>query len=601
MYGWVGQILRINLSDGTVKKEALDPVEAKNYMGARGLGTRLWLKECDPKLEPLSEDNNLIFMTGALTGTMATNAGRYNVVCKAPLTGAMAASNAGGYWGPELKYAGYDGIIFEGKAEKPVYLLINDDQVELRCAEHLWGKDVNETTDTLREEVDIDAKVACIGPGGEKLVKYACVMNDYTRAAGRSGVGAVMGFKNLKAIVVKGTGAVRVADPDAFFDALVKAREKVKNHPVTGQGLGMFGTQILINILDEAGGFPVNNFRDSGTFSGAEATSGETLAKTYLVRNKGCMGCSIGCGRIVNVPEGPYRSFGEGPEYEAGWSFGADCGIDDLAAIIKANNYCNELGVDPITLGSTIACAIELYEIGALTEKETGRPLAFGDAEAMVELTRMTALREGFGNELAEGSYRLASKYGHPELSMTCKKQEMAAYDPRALQGMGLNYATNNRGGCHVRGYMTAPEILGIPEKLDNLITDGKAQWTKIFQDLTAAVDSSGICLFLTFAIGAPEVAEQMTAATGFDYTVEEVMKVGERIWNMERLFNITNGFTKEDDTMPPRLLKEPVKVGPCKGAVNKLDVMLPEYYQLRGWDENGVPTTGKLEELGLQ
>ena len=492
-----------------LSKEALDPVEAKNYMGARGLGTRLWLKECDPKLEPLSEDNNLIFMTGALTGTMATNAGRYNVVCKAPLTGAMAASKAGGYWGPELKYAGYDGIIFEGKAEKPVYLLINDDQVELRCAEHLWGKDVNETTDTLREEVDIDAKVACIGPAGEKLVKYSCVMNVYTSAAGRSGVGAVMGFKNLKAIVVKGTGAVRVADPDAFFDALVKAREKVKNHPVTGQGLGMFGTQILINILDEAGGFPVNNFRDSGTFSGAEATSGETLAKTYLVRNKGCMGCSIGCGRIVNVPEGPYRSFGEGPEYEAGWSFGADCGIDDLAAIIKANNYCNELGVDPITLGSTIACAIELYEIGALTEKETGRPLAFGDAEAMVELTRMTALREGFGNELAEGSYRLASKYGHPELSMTCKKQEMAAYDPRALQGMGLNYATNNRGGCHVRGYMTAPEILGIPEKLDNLITDGKAQWTKIFQDLTAAVDSSGICLFLTFAIGAPEVAEQ--------------------------------------------------------------------------------------------
>lgn len=601
MYGWVGQILRVNLSEGTIKKETLDTVEAKNYIGARGLGTRLWLKECDPKVEPLSDANKLIFMTGPLTGTMATNAGRYNVVCKAPLTGAMAASNSGGYWGPELKYAGYDGIIFEGKADKPVYLLINDDQVELRCAEHLWGKDVNETTDTLREEVDIDAKIACIGPGGENLVKYACVMNDYTRAAGRSGVGAVMGFKNLKAIAVKGTGAVRVADPDAFFDALVRARETVKNHPVTGQGLGMYGTQILINILDEAGGFPVNNFRDSGTFPNADATSGETLAKTYLVRNKGCMGCSIGCGRIVNVPDGPFKTFGEGPEYEAGWSFGADCGIDDLAAIIKANNYCNELGVDPITLGSTIACAFELYEIGALTEKETGRPLAFGDAETMVELTRMAALREGFGNELAEGSYRLASKYGHPELSMTCKKQEMAAYDPRALQGMGLNYATNNRGGCHVRGYMTAPEILGIPEKLDNLITDGKAQWTKIFQDLTAAVDSSGICLFLTFAIGAPEISEQMTAATGVDYTVEEVMKAGERIWNMERLFNIANGFTNEDDSLPPRLLNEPVKVGPCKGAVNKLDVMLPEYYEVRGWDENGVPTTDKLEELGLQ
>lgn len=601
MYGWVGQILRVNLTSGTIKKEALDPVEAKNYIGARGLGTRLWIKECDPEIDPLSEANNLIFMTGPLTGTLATNAGRYNVICKAPLTGAMAASNSGGYWGPELKYAGYDGIIIEGKAEKPVYLWINDDQVEIRNAEHLWGKDVNETTDTLRNETDFDAKVACIGPAGENLVKFACIVNDYTRAAGRSGVGAVMGSKNLKAVVVKGTGAVRVADPDAFMEALAKAREMVKNHPVTGQGLPAYGTGILVNILDQSGGYPVNNFRDSGQFQFAEETSGETLAKTYLVRNKGCMGCGVGCGRITRVPEGPFKGFGEGPEYEAQWSLGADCGVGDLAAILKANNYCNELGMDPITLGSTIACAFELYEIGAITEKETGMPLGFGNAAAMVELSRKAAYREGFGNDIAEGSYRLASKYGHPELSMTCKKQEMAAYDPRVLQGMGLNYATNNRGGCHVRGYMTAPEILGIPEKLDNLATEGKAQWTKIFQDLTAAVDSSGICLFLTFAIGAPELSEQLTAATGIDYTVDEIMKIGERIWNMERLFLLANGFTKADDTLPPRILKEPVKVGPCKGAVNKLDAMLPEYYKLRGWDAEGRPTREKLRELGLE
>ena len=601
MYGWVGQILRVNLSDGTVKKEALDPVEIKNYIGARGLGTRLWTKECDPKMDPLSEANNLIFMTGPLTGTMATNAGRYNVICKAPLTGAMAASNSGGYWGPELKYAGYDGIILEGQSEKPVYLWINDGEVELRCAEHLWGKDVNETTDTLREETNIDARVACIGPAGENLVKFACVLNDYTRAAGRSGVGAVMGSKNLKAVVVRGTGGVKVADPDAFMNAFIRARKMVADHPVTGQGLPAYGTQILINILDQSGGLPVHNFRDSGTFPNADATSGETLAKTYLVRNKGCMGCNIGCGRIVNVPDGPYKSFGEGPEYEAGWSFGADCGIDDLAAIIKANNYCNELGMDPITLGSTIACAFELYEIGAITEKDADCPMRFGDAATMVELARKTAFREGIGDDLAEGSYRMASKYGHPELSMTCKKQEMAAYDPRALQGMGLSYATNNRGGCHVRGYMTSPEILGLPEKLDNLATEGKAGWTKTFQDLTAAVDSAGICLFLTFAIGAPEISEQMIAATGIDYTVEELMKAGERIWNMERLFNIANGFTKEDDTLPPRMLKDPVKIGPAKGHVNKLDVMLPEYYELRGWDAEGRPTPDKLKELGLQ
>lgn len=600
MYGWVGQILRINLTNGTIKKEALDQAEARKYLGARGLGTRLWIKEVDPKVEPLSAENNLIFMTGPLTGTLATNGGRYNVVCKAPLTGAMAASNSGGYWGPELKYAGYDGIIFEGKAEKPVYVWINDDQVEIRCAEHLWGKDVIETTDTLRAETDFDAKVACIGPAGENLVKFACIMNDYTRAAGRSGVGAVMGFKNLKAVVVKGSGAVRVADPDGFLEALTKARQMVRSHPVTGTGLGLYGTEILINILDQTGALPVNNFRDSGTFPNADATSGETLAKTYLVRNKGCMGCAIGCGRIVNVPDGPFKGFGEGPEYEAGWSYGADCGVDNLAAIIKANNYCNELGLDPITMGSTIACAMELFEIGAITEKETGRALRFGDAEAIVELTRQTAYREGFGDELAEGSYRLATKYGHPELSMSVKKQELPAYDPRGVQGIGLNYATSNRGGCHVRGYMTSPEVLGIPEKLDNLATEGKAGWTKIFQDLTAAVDSSGICLFLTFAIGAPEVAAQLSTATGVEYTVDDVLKIGERIWNMERLFNLANGFTKDDDTLPPRLLKEPIKVGPLKGAVNKLSEMLPEYYKVRGWDEDGRPTPEKLEELGL-
>ncbi|MGD0154080.1 MAG: aldehyde ferredoxin oxidoreductase family protein [Thermacetogeniaceae bacterium] len=600
MYGWVGKVLRVNLTTGEIKKETLDPVEAKKYIGARGLGTRLWLKDCDHLVEPLSEGNNILFVTGPLTGTLATNAGRYNVVTKAPLTGAMAASNSGGYWGPELKYAGYDAVIFEGKSEKPVYLWINDDKVEIRSAEHLWGKDVNETTDTLRNETDYDAKVACIGPAGENQVLFACIMNDYTRAAGRSGVGAVMGFKNLKAVVVKGSGGIKVADNEAFLDALVRAREIVKNNPVTGQGLPLYGTEILVNILDQSGGYPVDNFRDSGSTPYAEPTSGEALTAKYLVRNKGCMACSIGCGRITNVPDGPFAGFGEGPEYEAGWSFGADCGIDNLAAIIKANNYCNELGMDPITLGSTIACAYELYEIGAITGVETGGPLNWGDAAAMVELTRKTAYREGFGNEIAEGSYRLGLKYGHPELSMTCKKQEMAAYDPRALQGMGLNYATNNRGGCHVRGYMTAPEILGIPQKLDNLATEGKAGWTKIFQDLTAAVDSCGICLFLTFAIGGPEIAEQLSKATGIEYSVEDILAAGERIWNMERLFNLENGFTAKDDTLPPRLLNDPVKVGPCKGAVNHLDKMLPEYYELRGWDVAGRPTEAKRTELGL-
>jgi len=346
MYGWVGTILWVDLASGVIRRKPLDPAMAKKFIGARGLGTALWMQDVNPTIDPLSEENNLIFVTGPITGTMGSSAGRYDVVCKGPLTGTIAASNSGGYWGPELKYAGYDAIVFAGKAEKPVYLWINDDKVELRSAKHLWGKTVSETTDLVCAETSEDAKVACIGPAGENLVKFACVINDYTRAAGRTGVVAVMGSKNLKAIAVRGTMGVKVADPKAFLEAAVRVRKMLKEQPVTGEGLAMYGTNVLVNIMDQAGGLPVRNFRDSGTMPGADNIGGESLTKKYLVRNKGCMGCSIGCGRISKVASGKYKTFGEGPEYETAWAYGADCGIDDLEPIIKANNLCNELGLD---------------------------------------------------------------------------------------------------------------------------------------------------------------------------------------------------------------------------------------------------------------
>lgn len=600
MYAWKGQVLRVNLTTGVISKEPLNIQDAQDYIGARGLGTKMFMDEVAPDVEPLSDANHLIFMTGPLTGTLATSGGRYNVVTKAPLTGTIAASNSGGYFGPELKYAGYDAIIFEGKSAKPVYLWIKDDVVELRGAEHLWGKDVPATTDTLRAETQDDAKIACIGPAGENLVKIACIMNDYNRAAGRSGVGAVMGYKNLKAIAVKGSQGVKVAQPEAFMNTVLDARKKLREHPVTGQGLTLYGTSILVNILDQTGALPVNNFRESGTFPGADKVSGESIAAKHLVRPKGCFGCTIACGRITKVAGGKYKGFGEGPEYEASWGYGPDCGVDDLAAGIKANHLCNELGLDAISMPTTIACAMELYEEGYLTQEQAGCDLKFGNAEAMVELTRKTAYREGLGDLLAEGSYRLAEKFGHPELSMSVKKQEMPAYDPRGVKGIGLNYATSNRGGCHVRGYTISPEVLGIPEKLDNLTTDGKPAWVKLFQDLTAAVDASGICLFCTFGIGAPELSSQLTTATGVDYSVDKILQAGERIWNLERLFNLKAGLTKDDDTLPPRLLKEPMKIGPNKGHINELGVMLEEYYNLRGWDKNGVPSKEKATELSL-
>lgn len=597
MYGWIGNMIRVNLSDKTIKLEKLDNDDLKNYIGARGLGTRLYTKEVDPKIDPLSSENKMIFVTGPLTGTLAGSGGRFNVVTKGPLNGTIAASNSGGNFGPELKFAGYDGIIFEGRAEKPVYLWINNDEIELRDAEDLWGKDAHDTTDLIKAATDDEAKVACIGPAGENLVKFACIMNEYNRAAGRSGVGAVMGSKNLKAVAVRGTRGIQIADKEGFMDAIVDTRAKLKAHPVTGAGLAAYGTNVLVNILNEHGGLPVKNFSEAAVYPNAEKISGEHQAEHNLIRNKGCFGCPIGCGR-VSKNKVKFKGIGEGPEYEATWGFGSNLDIDDFEAVCKANFLCNELGMDPITLAGTIACAVEMVEKGFIPREKAD--LNWGDTEMLVEMTRKTAYREGFGDELAEGSYRLAEKYGHPEYSMSAKKQELPAYDPRGQQGIGLEYATSNRGGCHVRGYMTSPEVLGIPEKVDPDAIEGKPGLLKIFQDLTALVDSAGICLFTTFAIGLPEISEELRKATGLNLSDEEFLLAGERIWNLEKIFNLQAGLSKKDDTLPPRLLNEPMKDGPHKGNVVRLDEMLTEYYQLRGWDKNGIPTQAKLNQLGM-
>jgi aldehyde:ferredoxin oxidoreductase len=600
MYGWIGTILRVNLTNRTVSKEPLDLALAKQYIGARGLGTKIMYDEVDPKVDPLSPANKLIFAPGPLTGTFAPSGGRYNVITKGPLTGTIAASNSGGAFGPELKFAGYDLVIIEGKASGPVYLYIRDDKVEIRDADKIWGKEVPDTTDLIRAETDEDAKVACIGPAGEKQVLFACVMNEMHRAAGRSGVGAVMGSKNLKAIAVVGGGAVTVADPQAFKASVLTARQKILSHPVGGQGLKAYGTDVLINIMNQTGGLPTHNFRE-GTFATADKVGGESLSANLLLRPKGCFSCVISCGRVTEVKNPKYQGAGEGPEYETAWALGPDCGIDDLEAITKANYLCNELGMDPITMGSTIACAMDLYESGIITLKDTGGiPLNFGNAEVMVEMVRKTGLREGFGEKLALGSYRLAESYGHPEYSMTVKKQEMPAYDPRAVQGIGVHYSTSNRGGCHVRGYTIAVEVLGNPVKMDNLTTEGKAQLSIAFQNLTAALDSTGACLFATFGMSADELAQMVSTLTGVPYPTEELLKAGERIWNLERLWNLKAGFTSKDDTLPERLLKDPLPSGGAKGQVNRLGQMLPEYYQLRGWDKNGVPTEKKLKDLAL-
>jgi aldehyde:ferredoxin oxidoreductase len=596
---WTGTLLRVNLTKGTISREPLNMQDANDYVGARGLGTKYYCNEVDPKIDPLSPENKLIFMTGALTGTFAPSAGRYEVVSKSPLTGTIGAANSGGHFGPELKYAGYDGIIVEGKSQTPVYLYINDEVVELRDASHLWGKNVHETTDMLESEVG-KFRIATIAPSGESGVLFAGIMNDKNRAAGRGGMGAVMGSKNLKAVVVRGTGSVKVTRNDGFLAESLRTRKILREHPVCGTGLAAYGTEILVNIINEVGGLPKNNGRDGAVFENAYEISGEKLAEGALVKNQGCFGCTIACGRVTKIEpdESEFYGFGEGPEYEAGWSFGADCGVDDIAAVLKANWICNEEGMDPITLGATIACAMELYEMGAIPETEIGFPLRFGDAAAMVKCVRMTADGEGFGKMLGQGSYRLAQHYGHPELSMSVKKQEMPAYDGRAIQGIALEYATSNRGGCHVRGYMISPEVLGLPIKTDPLVTEGKGALLKTFQDLTALCDSIGICLFTTFALGLPELAGLYREAVGSDESDEDILLKGERIWNLEKRFNMAAGVEK--DTLPPRLLREELPSGPAKGKVAELQVMLADYYEARGWTSEGEPTDAKFEELSL-
>ena len=610
--GWTGTVLRINLTERTITKEPLNEQWAKEYVGGRGLGARYLTEEVDPTVDALDPDNKLLFVTGPLTGTSASCGSRYMVVTKGPLTNAITTSNSGGYWGPELKFAGYDMLILEGRASSPCYLWIYDDVVELRDAGELWGKTVWETEETLRAELGVpDTIIASIGPAGENLVRFACIMNDLHRAAGRSGVGAVMGSKNLKAIAVRGTGGVSLADPLAFMQGMWTMKEKLRESPVTSQGLPVYGTEVLVNVINEHGALPTRNHQQS-VFEEAEDISGETLTETRLVANKACFSCAIACGRVSTLPGEASSKYevstsprnwkiaGEGPEYEAAWAMGSECGIGDLDALIKANWLCNDLGMDSISFGATVAAAMELYEKQAVSLDQTEIPLDFGSSEALLSMAERIAYRRGFGTELAEGSKRMTEKFGHPEFFMGVRGQEFAAYEARAIQGMGLGYATSNRGACHLKAYTVAAEILGLPRQMDPNETEGKAEITKLFQDATSTVDATGLCQFLTFGVGLEEMLPQLAAATGVDFKLEELLTIGERIWNLERRWNERAGVGGTADTLPKRILEEPLPSGPAKGKVNRLGEMLPEYYALRGWDKDGNVTPEKLKELGL-
>ena len=613
---WAGKILRVNLTAGTCTSEPLNMQWARSYIGSRGLAAKYLTTEVDPKVDPLSPANKMFITTGPLTGTMASTGGRYTVSTKGPLTGAIACSNSGGYFGAELKMAGWDMVIIEGASAKPVYLYIADDVAEIRDAAHLWGKSVWQTEETLKKGLqDPLTRVCSVGKAGENKVLYASIVNDLHRAAGRSGVGAVMGSKMLKAIAVRGTkGVGNIRDPKAFMKVTFEKKKILADNAVTGQGLPTYGTQVLMSVINEIGGLPTRNHKDV-QFEGAKDIGAEAMAtprksdgKKHLVTNQACFGCTIACGRISKMDEThftvankpQYWGANGGLEYEAAWALGAANGVNDLEALQYANLLCNEEGIDPISFGTTIGAVMELYEMGVLTKEMLGIEAPFGSAKALAFLAEETINGRGFGIEIGQGSKRLTAKFGHPDLSMSVKGQEFPAYDGRSIQGIGLAYATSNRGACHLRGYTIASEVLGIPVKTDPLEHEGKPELVKAFQDATAAFDSSGLCVFTTFAWGLADLAPQMQAACDSDFTTEELEKIGERIWNMEREFNNAAGFTHKDDNLPKRLLTEAANSGPGKGKVSELAKMLPKYYEVRGWDTEGRPTAKTKERLSL-
>lgn len=602
---WQQQILRVNLTTGSCDIEPLNMTWANEYLGQRGLGTKYLLEEMDPSVDSLSAENKLIFATGPLTGTMASTGGRWSVITKGPLTDAIACSNSGGKFGAELKLAGYDLVIIEGKSEKPVYLHIENDKVELCDASEVWGKTVWETEGLLQKKYsDPLMRFASIGQAGEDLCRYACVVNDLHRAAGRSGVGAVMGSKNLKTVAVRGTLGVKNANPEHFIKTVNAVNARMNDR----EGMSRDGTLDMIDVTNSIGSLPTRNNRQV-RFEGTEKLNPNAMQSpnknghTNLITNGACFGCTIGCGRICkidpthfSVKDKPqYHKASGGLEYESAYALGAACGVDDIDAATYAGFLCNEYGMDPISLGGSIAAAMELFDIGAITEKDTdGIKLEFGSAQALVTISEMTARSEGFGKDIAMGSKRLTAKYGHPDLSMSVKGQEFAGYDGRSMQGMGLAYATNNRGACHMRADPYGSDF-------DTTEIEGKAAIVKNSQDEISFIDSSGLCLFpggCGWTLS--DYLELVDGACEGTWDMDRLKQTGERIWNLERQFNLLAGLSKADDTLPKRILEEPAEVGIGKGLVCRLDEMLPEYYELRGWDEDGRPKSDTLARLGL-
>ncbi len=599
--GYTGKVLEVDLSSGAIKRIDLDRDTAEKYIGGKGFGIRTLYHRLPAGCDPLAADNILVFATGPLTGSAAPASGRLELCTKSPATGFWLDSNAGGSLGPELKYAGYDALTVSGASEKPVLLLIEDETVSLVPAEDYWGLDTLATHKKIKETYSSEHRVACIGPAGELLSPLANVQTEY-RSFGRGGAGAVMGSKKLKAVVVHGTGGVKTADSKEFSRMVRESTNELANAPDTGAAKPEFGTNVILSLMDHTGIHPTMNFHRSTL---DEKPIDEHDVRKFYTRNRACFSCTIRCSKIARVEEGPFKgSFTEGPEYETVWSFGAQCGNTDVASIIEAEHLCDAYGMDGISVGNTVGFLMDCFDRGLITTDDTGGlELNWGNSEAIVAAVRLIGRREGPGEAWSMGVKHLEETIpGARGLGAQVKGLELPAYDPRASKGMALAYATSDRGGCHLRSWPIADEIMNMANPLGLHTIEFKPEVVKNQQDLFCLVNSSGLCLFAAFTLSLEQIAPLFASLTGIESfaEAENLLLAGERINNLVRLFNIREGLTAADDNLPERFSSEPLPDGPCRGATVDVSQMLQTYYKLRGWTSDGKPTREQLEKLDL-
>jgi aldehyde:ferredoxin oxidoreductase len=618
--GYVGKYLRVNLTESKVSILPL-PVEwVEQYLGGNGIGTKILWDEVGLEVEPLSPENKLIISTGPICGTLMPNSSRVAVVTKSPLTGIYGDANAGGFFGPELKFAGFDLVVLEGKAPKPAYLWIKNQEVEIRDASHLWGQDTVQTEEILKKELgDQEIKLATIGPAGENLVKYAAINMTPQRTAARSGVGAVMGSKNLKAVAVRGRGPVPIAEPDRFYQVSLKSHLAIRNNQIFPV-VSRYGTPGIVTLMNKMGRFPTKNFQ-MGAFPKADDIGAEALREKHFVKDIGCFCCPIACDKIYAIKEGEFAgTVVRSLEYETLNTLGAGVWNDNLNSIIKGNDLCDRLGLDTISAGRAISFAMELYEEGIISASDLdGIELSWGNYQGVLTLLEKIAYRQGVGNLLAEGVRRAAAKIGNGAeyYAMEVKGQEISAQDGRAQQSMGLAHITSNRGADHLKAFPTIDETghpaegerrygkKYLPEIVDPLAIKHKPFLVKDGEDYGAVIDSSGNCksggTFVLAEIYWQDMAEAISSATGIEFSIDRLKEIGERIYNLQRSYNVLHGISRKDDRLPERLLKEANPSGNAKGQVARVEEMLPLYYEMRGWDkETGYPSKEKLIQLGL-